>query len=149
MTDIKDFVNIDCDINHVALRKPEGYFVVSCDYGVLADNDFLDVLLECMRPKIDEMLIVFLDFAGINQTVITEMEKVILKGDPKEASEELDRIRRRYISMDGKFSSRYVITNADYDFVIVSEESVPLSKCFFRNEYKNFLEDRLLSQYTY
>jgi hypothetical protein len=149
MINVKDLIDLDQDIDHVTLRRAEGYFSASCDYGVLADNDFLEVLIECVVPNIRALNIIFLDFIGVNKTTITETVKVNLEGDPSKASEQLDKIRRRYIAMDGKFSSRYVIMDELGDFIIVSEESVPLSRCFFKNKFRSLLDARLLSQYTY
>ena len=148
--DICEVVELNCDIADVHLRFGEDYSLAFCDYGVLEDNDFLEVLISSLSGTLSVLNFVFFEFISLNKVRSVKSFEVDLSKRREVVYKELDSIRQGYRNnFGGSVSSRYAIFDDSEDVVIVAEESVPLTKIFYRRAIKGMIEDPLLDEYTF
>ncbi len=150
MKSIFELIDLNHDINDVKLKSELGYSLVFADYGVLSDNDFLEVMIGLLPKKSSFIRLIFFDFVGINQLEIRQDMKIDLMQDDDGIASSLYDIRQKYLSsFGGTTSSRYVILDESLDFVIVVEDSVPLSKIYFKEDMTYKIKSKLLDDYTF
>lgn len=149
--DIFDVVKINNPIDEVVLNEELGYSTAFCDYGVLGHYDFINVLARCLHCSSNELNFVFFNFMDANEVEISSISTVEIKYNPIiKIQNQIKNIRHEYQSgTNGKLTSRYAIYDEKLDIIIVAEESVPLTKIFYKNSLYDILGNSLLAEYTF
>jgi len=145
-----ELIDLNKDINDVGLYSHEGYSLAMCDYGVLDDNDFIEVLIESLPVNIQSLKFVFFDFVAVNKLKEVFSFEINLQDEKERVWMKLEEIRKGYRgNFDGTVSSRYAIFDKDKNIFLIVEDSVPLTKIFYKTELKKLIDKPLLSEYTF